>query len=295
MNIYTCIYLKTRQFISNFDEQLFAGGFPRENTLHFDIVGFTLNVVVVSYLFLPVIVGPCCLYLELDPAMSLRNYLIGEKNWSQFLNLVAIPLRISSLATCYEMARLFSWLICFMTLALHLLISCVTFLQNKSIRLTIWGRIAIDQYFVGFRALEITVISSSHFTTPMVALVMLIGIIGTVQCNFVALKMHRVIHLPLYLVFPTFGVLLPIIAMIMMPLMIAIFERTKELRRRWQYLLLLCKLKGYVLRKIRATRHIGIYGGLMHNNFYICKKSTQTTYLSVMVYYTITALISITI
>lgn len=147
-----------------------------------------LNVHVASHVLLPLIVGPCCLYLQLDPVICIQIYLINEANWRPMFNLAAIPLRLSVLGTSYEMARMFSWLICFMTLAFHLLINCVTYLKKRSIRITFWGGLTIDEYFARFSAFEIAITSSYIFINPMIALVMFVRFLGTVLCNFVALK-----------------------------------------------------------------------------------------------------------
>lgn len=209
------------------------------------------------------------------------------------LKYVLILLKILIFSPICQIARVFSIIICIITIYYKILASCIAFLVKKSYHIALLGCVTIDKYICEFYTCVIIVVTLATFFAPTIAVMMFMGFSTTVMFNFISLKMYDIVPMPIFLFFPTFAIIIPTLAMVMIPMSIAVYEDTRELRNKWKYLLAISTDKGYVARKIRATKEIGIDVGFLAHNFFVCKKSTQYTFLEAMVCYTISALLSI--
>ncbi|OXA36745.1 hypothetical protein Fcan01_28498 [Folsomia candida] len=212
--------------------------------------------------------------------------------WLPFTQYIFIPLKYTLIFQCCLMARVMSFLICAPTLAAYLMTSCISSLSKNSRTLVITGRSKITQYFFKYSSCQIILAMTENFSSQCVAIFMFYGFVLCVLFIFVSLKMYHVIPLPLFLVFPTFAVSLAAVTLIMLPVMISIFKESKNLRNKWKRFLTLCYDKRHVKRQIMGKRCLRIYAGLAQYNFFMCQRSTMTTYGEALLSYTITALMS---
>jgi hypothetical protein len=101
--------------------------------------------------------------------------------------------------------------------------------------------------------------------------------------------------MPLFLLFPTVAVIVPILTHLELPDAIMIFEGTSKILRNWKFLTSMypSSQRKYYLRKLKAIRPSRFHASLAGFNLYKLKHCTKSTYYFTTLKNTIDALVSI--
>ncbi|OXA47929.1 hypothetical protein Fcan01_17210 [Folsomia candida] len=254
-----------------------------------DMVGLVLNSITFLFVIHTIIVPICGIYIGLDP-YSLFVARVVPLHWQTVAKYGIIPLKIIQIGSWYLVARVLAMTMCTCTLAAYLTLSCIESLCDKS---GLIETTKISPYLVEYSSCELILSISYPFLAPAVALCLLNGFVLSILYNFISLKMHHMIPMPFFAVFPTLAVAAITIIQTMVPIAISIHTDTTELRNIWKRFVASSQNKRHVVRQIRAKRSICVYVGVVDHNFFIFCKSLLPTYYEATVYYTITALMSI--
>jgi len=129
----------------------------------------------------------------------------------------------------------------------------------------------------------------------MAGLLMLFGLFYFTAVNFITLKGHGIIPVPLYYMFPSVNILIPFLINNTLLPAISIGDRAEESLRKWKV-----KVKAsngtnnYRLAKqIRGMLPLRISVGIFNYRFYVIRMSTFKTYYNKINEFTFHALLSI--
>ena len=115
---------------------------------------------------------------------------------------------------------------------------------------------------------------SSDAQATATSILMLIGTLVCVCCNYITVKLHRVIQMPFLPFFPIVGIITPIIISATLPFTIKCNTMSEDLIDKWNKTCMLVSCKGLLKRKLRATRPLTFTAGFLNFNFF------ETNYFS---------------
>lgn len=260
-----------------------------------DITGILLNCAVlllgVSPFFTSIFGA---LILQIDPIGQTKKYLISQHTYSKLsMKFWWLPLTLSETLFICEAFRFLANMICMCTLTGILFIERISHLQNYAGYLASRRRKVVENYLIQYRYLEIILASSSEFVAPAVSILKFVAFLAFVTLNFITLKMSHAIPMPLFLIFPSMAVACGIAIHVLLRISIAVYENSRKVLDKWSLILARIRDKRYSRRRLRGFKETGIYAGFLHFNFYVCKKSTKSTFYDTILSYTISALMSI--
>lgn len=154
------------------------------------------------------------------------------------------------------------------------------------------GRFGVAKYLWDYLKQQVLTCQLPAALGEIVASFMFMSLVACVSFNFVTVKVRNTVPMPFYLYFPSISVMIPIELQIMLQTGIDVFEESKQMCTRWKALLECCPDRKFLRRKLQAMRPIGLYGSISSFKLYWLKKSVKPAYYSVVVGYTITALLS---
>lgn len=123
------------------------------------------------------------------------------------------------------------------------------------------------------------------------ALLMLIGMVLSILCNFASIKLRHSIPMPFFLFFPIVAAIIPIIINALVPTAIQCRSLSEELLHKWRRRLPL-PWKSLMKRKLAASKPIIFYAGLFGFHFFPLKKDTKSTYYDTISNFTISAILA---
>lgn len=116
---------------------------------------------------------------------------------------------------------------------------------------------------------------------------MAMGLVLCILCDFTTISLHSQMESALLVVMPSVSFCMKFIILTMLPQACAVNEEAVGFIRGWQTV---ASLGNRISRrKLKALLPLRIFAG----SFFYFKRSTKTTYFSVIMYYTVTAVISI--
>jgi hypothetical protein len=116
---------------------------------------------------------------------------------------------------------------------------------------------------------------------------MALGLILCILCDFTTISLHSEMNLPLLFVMPGISFGVKFIILTLLPQACTVNGEALKFKREWNRI---APISNRLSRKIlRSLLPLRLFAG----PFFYCKRTTKTTYFSVIMYYTITAVISI--
>lgn len=190
-------------------------------------------------------------------------------------------------ATCRDLA-------CTVTMgkiSMDLVASTIDHLKQSSIEISYQRRHA-DKMFKSHLQQEIVVLLFYDIFSNIAACLMGAGFLLNIALNYVTIKLHHVVPMPMYLWFPTVSVLIPILIGILLPMMINVYENSKEAQNEWKWHSSKSSDLKYLQRRLKGTRPLRMQAGIGGYNLYFFKQSTKVTFYTAIIDYTINALLS---
>lgn len=139
------------------------------------------------------------------------------------------------------------------------------------------------QYISKYRQIQLVICVMNdvcYFVFPLVLLLPLIAVVGT---GYILVKLTRFIPFPIIFVSAVFGVCCIAGLHMIMPLLAEITTRSQEFVRHWE-------LRGVTDYRVKSLKSCGPIRVAMGPFFYV-NKWTRSTFLSLMVYYTVSVII----
>jgi len=190
-----------------------------------------------------------------------------------------------------ELTRTFSFLLIYLIGNLQMLLDCLALIQKQTALLTLSSQFKSPFHIYARVRLILRITSNSQGVST--AALMWAGLVLSVCVNFACLKLHSIIPMPLFLVFPTISILIPTIVAETLPDAINCFEKSRELIKNWGTRTMTRKVNNaFYLKKVRSLRPLKLYAKVPGYNLFLLKKSTQATYYSIIIIYTVNGLIS---
>ncbi|OXA48194.1 hypothetical protein Fcan01_17203 [Folsomia candida] len=262
-----------------------------------DVIGLILNLVSpLAGLFVIFFYFFGCLLLQLDP-YSQAEYLLEENGF-----ILSIPikflfffLRYTQCLLFLQAARTISLLICVPTMAAYLGLACVSAMDSSAVYFFRGENMILSSYLRNYEICLINLAIGNNFVSPAVSGTMFFGLVLSVLFNFASLKLYSRIPMTLFPLFPAVAAFILVIIDVMLPMLIDVFKNCKSLEAKWRNILGLIEDKKYLKRKLQSLRTPRVYAGTVNYNFYSCKSSTKATYFGIILNYTITSALSVTI
>lgn len=186
-----------------------------------------------------------------------------------------------------QICRIISFAFCFITIAVYLFISCISYLDTST-ALIASGRLIAREILRVNDSLNI-VLQNLFKILSTAASLLFAGLMLSVSVNFATIKMSHIIPMPIYLVFPAVAVIIPMIIQVMMPMLIKIYVGGESVIWKWKYFARFSKDLKFVTRMIRARQGVRINVGVFGYRLFFVKKSTKVTYYNTVLSYTISA------
>ncbi|OXA38386.1 hypothetical protein Fcan01_26808 [Folsomia candida] len=259
-----------------------------------DILGLILNAFVALFSIYPCFSTPFALYSEYDPLILWRNVFLPPNSQTSFLFELAFHfLRwLLLFPSMLQICRLFPILVLGSTVGCLLIRNCITAFDKTPFRIG-QGHHAISAMLRNYLKLEIILQLYYQMSSTCVSTLMGVGLMLEVVVNFATLKMTHVIPMPLYLVCPSLAVLIPAIIHLLLPMAVDIHGKTGQVIKKWKRHAVISLDKKYLTRRLRSTRPLRFSAGLFGFNFYNIVRNTKATYYGAIIYYSITALLSV--
>ncbi|OXA47426.1 hypothetical protein Fcan01_17923 [Folsomia candida] len=144
-----------------------------------------------------------------------------------------------------------------------------------------------------YQRFRVLIKNVDNVSSILATLLLLVGFLFTVMCNFTTVWMFRVIRMPFYLFFPTASVIGMVGIGILLPYGIACHEKSAELLAGWKGKL---REKRGTMRleekMVKGLRPIGFKAGTGEFSFFVLKKSTKSRYYVTVTDKTIEALMT---
>lgn len=231
-------------------------------------------------------------FVQLDPLIMVYKYWIPLHfkdvpgfqvvfHAARFLQLIPVVLAFFTICR----------VICFGAVVINAIMGCIFFMEGSVKDISnFWAGPAI---LLKHKGLEIIFGMWNAYLGPVIAISLFASGLLIVLLNFISLKMYSAVPFRMYAFFPTIAVLVTVVIYMFMPMVIAVFERDVEIHAKWRYYSYRSSNVKLLLRRLRATKVIGITVGIANYRLFDCTKSMLPRYFSVTVDYTITALLSI--
>jgi hypothetical protein len=267
-----------------------------------DVVGIFLHLLVVS-LYSVVLLALPFIFLNIDPiCLSINLFSSAPDETPGTLGsytLLAFRLGLITLLI-YAICRSVSFVMVWAILLLKILLHC-TEISGKRISI-IWNNSNAIANFHNHLNLyqSLYLIVSGYvgvFTSPFAIAIMGTGLGLEIATVFTIIRLRGLIQVswPVYCGCIIMAVVVPVLADIQLPEAIRIFDNAEDILRKWKIQMTLAVRgdKRYYFKKIASLRPCSLYAGLGNVVFYPLRKSTKATYYGLMIYYVITALISV--
>lgn len=247
-----------------------------------------LNIGATAYGVGPYFVAVFFLYSDFDPIFKFQSHVLTTDysvTWGFLI------LRYIGLIPTFQMCRLVSLAFSMITIGTYMCLSCISFLVHNAPIISL-GRSYVLKILLGNDAINIIFQNLSKAISTAVSVIMLSGLVLATSVNFMTIKMHSIMPMPMYLIFLAAAAIIPIIAKVMMPMVINVYVGGNKAAWKWKVYFVLCKDIKYVTRMVGARQGPRINVGVFGFRFFFVKESTKVTY-----YYnllsTITALMSV--
>lgn len=171
----------------------------------------------------------------------------------------------------------------------NLAVNCVDYLDATVCRVSSHFRPRVEQYLRDYDTLSVclTMLSPSAGTLAWFGLTF--GFIISVVCNYIWIRLRIEIPMPLYLVFPFVGFLLPVTILLMLSNIVAVNEKSKRILTKCKFIIHNSTDIKYVRRRISSMLPFCLHGQLMGNRLFKCNKLARTEYFSAMLDNTVSA------
>lgn len=140
--------------------------------------------------------------------------------------------------------------------------------------------------------MKVAILLVSEAIGGLVAFSLPNGLIFTVVCNFIWIRLGDEVPMPLYLIFPVVGFLAPVIFLAAFTLLISLDEVTTGILRKCRFHASGSREMKYVRRRVSAMQPISMHGELLGMKVFKCNSANRSEYFSAMLNYTVTALIT---
>lgn len=233
------------------------------------------------------------LYLQSDPLFLLYKYWIASK----LANNVVFKLcfhgaRLLQLIPAMMGCHLICKVIILFTIVPLTFLDCIAHIGRRVGNISHFRK--GDNLLAKHKGLEI-ILAMGDDMFCLVSCSMALGSAVAVLFNFVSLKMYDLIPMPIYLFFPSVAVLNYCHMAILLPIVIYVYENDKKIVQQWNYFCHRSANVKLLRRQVKATKVLRMYGGLLGYRLYQLRKEVKPRYFYETVYYTITAMFSISV
>jgi hypothetical protein len=198
----------------------------------------------------------------------------------------------------YAIARSISFVMIWAILILEILLHCIEMSRKKvSVNWTSSFK-TFQKHLHLYQMLNLIVFSYvGVFSTPITIADMTTGLLLETATVFAIIRLQALIEVawPMYGGFVILAVVVPLLADAELPEAIRIFDNTETILRKWKLKMTFGARRDrrYYFKKIASLRPCSMYAGLGDVIFFPLRKSTKTTYYGLIIYYVISALISV--
>lgn len=275
----------------------------------YDSLGIALNAMIILPSASQYLIGIAGMYFKLDPVYLVQKYvspLILEawnsgrdvatlENYQDFSlsEICWLIARSSQIITTAQACRALPWMDVMTTLLVHLVLQCIERLDSASERILLQSQGRVERYFGRYSALKIIFLVSAVETGALVSIMMAMGMILSIMCNFTSVKLYGTIPTMVYVSCTLVGVLIQVFVHVMVPMAVNVYEMGKGVAEKWKGLLGRSGNKKYLVRRVKSIKVLGLYAELFGFKMFRCQKSTKRRYYYAILEYTCTALLSL--
>jgi len=262
-----------------------------------DPLGLLLHFAVLFFTVLPFVI-PFIVYLELDPVFQLIRYTI---RMDDRLSSLSISLRIFiQTYLFFGASRLAALTIILIVILLKTFVNCSIMLEKhvtSKIFYLSGFRNSLQKYLRFFMLLQL---GCKEGIAICVLILTALGIGLEIITVFIVIKVRSLAlsYLPIYIAIAFSSIAIPAFSNLSLSDAIKTPIKTANYIRLWKLRVSFCRnstKKTVCQRTLRSIRYCYLYAGIGELKFYPVLKSLRTTYFSIMVYYTMTALLSASI
>lgn len=259
-----------------------------------DWIGIFLNFVAILFSIYPYFVLFVGVYFGLDPISVLIHRCLGVEPlsvylppWGVFIIYIIRCIIISPAVfmTCQDIART----VIMGKIAMDLVANTSSRLK-ASCKEIAWQRRYVDNLLQIRMQLEIVLLLFYDIFSNTGTVLM--GFLTTTAFNYVSLRLHHVIPMPMYLWFPSVSIMLPVVINVLLLMMINVYEGSVKVQNGWLREARNSRDLKYLTKRLEGVRPLRIFVGVGGINFYFFKQSTKVTFYSAIIDCTINALLS---
>jgi hypothetical protein len=154
-----------------------------------------------------------------------------------------------------------------------------------------------DLYLLYTRLIIITQ-KIDNFVTPATTGLLSGSFCLLILSNLVTIRLSSVVPMPFFMVFPTLSLVVPLAHCLMFPQAVRVFEDGSLILMQWKFLLPLLGpgvARAYRVKRLRALKPCRLHAGLGIAKFFYYKRSTFLNFCGLCLYYTVNALLSVSL
>lgn len=263
------------------------------STTTLDYLGIFGHIVLITYTASPWAVTTFVLALDirLDPVFLIIKH-CTPAYWNASLLQVYFLCRPVYMFPIMQVARSLCFAILIGTLTGPLIINFCEHMDTTAFRVSSHLRSRTVKYFRDYDTLRICTTGIFKAFGAIIFFSLTTVFMLTVIANFISIRLRKEIPMSIYIYFPSMGLLGPITMQVILSFVVAINDKTNTILANCKLNIIRSNEMKYVRRRIRAMQPICIYGEMGGFKLFKCRRSTRAEYFSLMLNYTVTALMT---
>lgn len=160
----------------------------------------------------------------------------------------------------------------------NLAATCTDYLDRTSFRIRSHYLPRVEQYMREYNTLRVCVTMISASSGTLIWFGLTCGFIVSVTSNYIGIRMRNEIPMPMYLVFPMVGFLVPITILIMLSIISSGNDKSKLILVKCKFNVHKRNVMKYVRRSVSSMQPFCLYGELIGIRLFKCNKYFKTKY-----------------
>lgn len=186
--------------------------------------------------------------------------------------------------------------LCFLTLTGTVIgtlsLSCLNHMNKTAFRVGSHLRRLVDKYFLDYNSIRISAIGISLKFSGIILTALTTVFVLTIVSSYTSIRLRSQIPRSIYLFFPAAG-LFPLISIqVILSLFVAINDTTNGILKKCRLNISRSSGINYAKRRFRTMQSISFHGEILGLKLYKCCRLNRTEYFSLMLNYTVTALMT---
>lgn len=246
-----------------------------------DHLGIFGHIILITYTASPWLLITVCLtlHITLDPIFLLTKY-CTPTTWKTSMLQVYYICRPAYIIPMMGVARSLGFIILTGTGISQLFQNCFEYMSTTAFRVSSHLRPRVAKYFKDYDTLRIITTFIFKAFGGIIFTALTTVFIFTVVANNTWIRLRKEIPMPIYIYFPTMGLLAPVIMQVILLSLVAINDATNKIFMKCKFNIVRSNEMKYVRRRLRSMQPICVYGGIMGSNLFKCCNSNSFEYLS---------------